>query len=186
MKLGIVSSALDCDFEAELDRFQALGLDAIEIGGYHADRRFGDPARLLQDAGELDRWTDAIATRGLEVSTLALHGAPLSPDRAVAPARRRGGDRANRVVTAVALNMRELTLNGVLDSGPFEELAARSWSFRTVGYAHDELYWRAFVSVLRELGYDDVVSIEHEDLYMSAADGLANAVEFLRPLLPSP
>lgn len=87
MKLGVVSSALtECDFEGGLHRLHALGLDAIEIGcgGYHTDRRFGDPARLLEHAGELDRWTDAIARRGLEVSALALHGAPLSPDRAVA------------------------------------------------------------------------------------------------------
>jgi sugar phosphate isomerase/epimerase len=313
MKLGIVSSALvDCDFEAGLDRLRTLGLDAIEIGcgGYHADRRFGDPVRLLKDAGALDRWSDAIARRGLEISALALHGAPLSPDRAVAErydaefraacglAERIGVGRItllagipegapgdvtpcwiasafpprnhdvlewqwerrvlpywrehahiaaehgcrlcfemhpNDVVhnpraflrlrdaigpTAglnfdpshlfwqgidtlealrsvaehvchvhakdTALNAHQVRLNGVLDSGPFEQLAARSWSFRTVGYGHDALYWRAFVSVLREVGYDDVVSIEHEDLYMSARDGLAKAVGFLRPLLPSP
>ena len=87
VKLGVVSSALaDCDFEAGLDRLQSLGVEAIEIGcgGYHADRRFGDPARLAADAGACDRWKDAIDAHGLEISALALHGAPLSPDRAVA------------------------------------------------------------------------------------------------------
>lgn len=76
-------------------------------------------------------------------------------------------------------------LNGVVDSGSFEALGTRSWLFRTVGYGHDDLYWRTFVSVLREVGYDDVVSIEHEDLHMSPSDGLTKAVEFLRPLLPA-
>jgi sugar phosphate isomerase/epimerase len=84
-----------------------------------------------------------------------------------------------------ALNMREVRVNGVLDSVPFEQIAARAWSFRTIGFGHDDLYWRSFVSVLREVGYDGVVSIEHEDLYMSAADGLAKAVGFLAPLIPS-
>ena len=40
--------------------------------------------------------------------------------------------------------------------------------------------------MLREIGYDGVVSIEHEDLYLTPRDGLAKAVAFLRPLLPSP
>jgi hypothetical protein len=85
MKLGVVSSALaGCGFEAGLDRLRDLGLGAIEIGcgGYHADRSFGHPARLLE--GELDRWSEAIAERGLEISALAIHGAPLSPDRSSA------------------------------------------------------------------------------------------------------
>ena len=84
-----------------------------------------------------------------------------------------------------ALNARRVRLDGVLDNRPFEDLAARSWSFRTVGFGHGDLYWRSFVSVLREIGYDDVVSIEHEDLYLSPRDGLAKAVAFLRPLLPA-
>jgi len=312
VKLGVVSSALvDCGFEAGLDRLRALGVEAIEIGcgGYHADRRFGDTARLAADAGARDRWRDAIAQRGLELSALALHGAPLSPDRAVADrydaefraacrlaerigvgrltllagipegapgdatpcwiasafppgnrdvlewqweqrvvpywrehariatdhgcrlcfemhpndvvynpraflrlreaigpaaglnfdpshlfwqgidtldALRSVGEHVHHVhAKDTALNMRRVRIDGVLDSGPFEALPERSWSFRTIGFGHGELYWREFVSVLREIGYDGVVSIEHEDLYLGPRDGLAKAVAFLRPLLPS-
>jgi sugar phosphate isomerase/epimerase len=312
MKLGVVSSALaGCDFEPGLDRLRDLGLGAIEIGcgGYHADRRFGDPARLLEDASELDRWSEAIAERGLEISALAIHGAPLSPDRGVADrydaefraacrlAERIGVTRITllagipegapgdvtpcwiasafppgnrdvlewqwdrrvvpywrehaRIATDhgcrlcfemhpndvvynprsflrlrdaigpaaglnydpshlfwqgidtlealrsvaehvyhvhakdTAIDEREVMLNGVLDERPFEDVATRSWSFRTIGFGHGERYWRAFFSALREIGYDGVVSIEHEDLHMTPADGLTKAVGFLAPLLPS-
>ena len=58
-------------------------------------------------------------------------------------------------------------VNGVLDATPFSELDKRAWEFRTVGYGHDEMFWRDFVSVLRAIGYDDIVSIEHEDEYMT-------------------
>jgi sugar phosphate isomerase/epimerase len=312
VRLGVVTSALaGCGFEAGLDRLRELGVDAIEIGcgGYHADRSFGDPARLIEDSGQRDRWSEAIAARGLEISALALHGAPLSPDREVAtrydaefraacrlaelagvtritllagipegapgdatpcwiasafpPGNRdvlewqwerrvvpywserariaadhgcrlcfemhpndvvynpraflrlreaigpvaalnfdpshlfwQGIDtlEALRALSAhvdhvhakdTALNGGAVRLHGVLDNGPFEELAARSWSFRTIGFGHGELYWREFVSALREIGYDGTVSIEHEDLYLAPDDGLAKAVAFLRPLVPA-
>jgi sugar phosphate isomerase/epimerase len=36
---------------------------------------------------------------------------------------------------------------------------------------------------LRRIGYDDVLSIEHEDCLMSAREGLDKAVQFLKPIL---
>ncbi len=74
-------------------------------------------------------------------------------------------------------------VNGVLDATPFSRLGERAWSFRTVGYGHDALFWRQFVSTLREIGYDDVLSIEHEDEYMDLLEGLQKGAEFLRPLI---
>jgi sugar phosphate isomerase/epimerase len=52
--------------------------------------------------------------------------------------------------------------------------------FRTVGYGHDELLWRQFLSALREVGYDDVVSIEHEDALASPEEGVQKAIALLR------
>lgn len=74
-------------------------------------------------------------------------------------------------------------LNGVLDPKPLTELRDRAWSFRTVGYGHGALFWREFVSTLRLIGYDDVVSIEHEDEYLQIEDGLAKAVRLLSDVL---
>lgn len=70
--------------------------------------------------------------------------------------------------------------NGVLDTGKYTNEAGRSWIFRTVGYGHDAQYWRDMISNLRLVGYDRVLSIEHEDSLMSLDEGLAKAVEFLR------
>lgn len=74
-------------------------------------------------------------------------------------------------------------VNGVLDPKPFSELDQRAWDFRTVGYGHGESFWREFVSVLRAIEYDDVVSIEHEDEYMDPQEGLEKAVELLKSVV---
>jgi sugar phosphate isomerase/epimerase len=70
--------------------------------------------------------------------------------------------------------------NGGLDTTSYTKVKARSWSFRTVGYGHGETFWRDFAATLRLIGYDGVVSIEHEDPLMSTDEGLRRAVEVLR------
>ena len=40
---------------------------------------------------------------------------------------------------------------------------------------HALTWWRDFVSNLRMIGYDDVLSIEHEDSLMSTREGLAQS-----------
>ena len=47
-----------------------------------------------------------------------------------------------------------------------------------MGWGHDELEWKRIVSSLRLIGYDYVLSIEHEDAMMSTDDGIASAVTF--------
>jgi sugar phosphate isomerase/epimerase len=37
--------------------------------------------------------------------------------------------------------------------------------------------------MLRQVGYDGVLSIEHEDSYMSMPEGLRKAVDYLRGVL---
>lgn len=73
--------------------------------------------------------------------------------------------------------------NGVLDTGHFSNEAQRSWIFRTVGYGHGEEVWRAICSELRMAGYDDVMSIEHEDSLMTPLEGLEKAVAFLKNVM---
>lgn len=69
---------------------------------------------------------------------------------------------------------------GVLDTKHYGKILDRSWTFRTVGYGHGELFWRQALSTLRTVGYDYVVSIEHEDPLASRDEGLAHAVSLLR------
>jgi sugar phosphate isomerase/epimerase len=74
-------------------------------------------------------------------------------------------------------------VNGVLDTKPYADEANRSWIFRTVGYGHDLKFWKDLVSNLRLVGYDDVLSMEHEDSLMSLREGLEKGVSFLRSLV---
>ena len=73
--------------------------------------------------------------------------------------------------------------NGVLDTKPYSRVLDRSWVFRTVGFGHDAGVWRDIISTLRAVGYDYVLSIEHEDSLMSIDEGLEKAVVFLKDLL---
>jgi sugar phosphate isomerase/epimerase len=70
--------------------------------------------------------------------------------------------------------------SGVLDTKPYTDEINRAWIFRAVGYGHGAEWWNSFVSTLRMVGYDDVLSIEHEDSLMSIDEGIAKAVAFLR------
>ncbi|MGI6744911.1 MAG: Xylose isomerase-like TIM barrel [Firmicutes bacterium ADurb.Bin300] len=74
-------------------------------------------------------------------------------------------------------------VNGVLDVKSYADEINRSWIFRSVGYGNDSLYWKDIISNLRLVGYDYVVSIEHEDSLMSQNEGLSKAVKFLKDCL---
>ncbi|NLA73266.1 MAG: sugar phosphate isomerase/epimerase [Clostridiales bacterium] len=74
-------------------------------------------------------------------------------------------------------------VNGVLDVKSYADEINRSWIFRSVGYGNDALYWKDVISNLRLVGYDYVVSIEHEDSLMSQNEGLSKAVKLLKECL---
>jgi len=73
--------------------------------------------------------------------------------------------------------------DGVLDTKPYSDEINRSWIFRTVGYGNSLSFWKDFVSTLRMIGYDDVLSIEHEDSLMSTEEGFRKAVDLLNAVL---
>ncbi len=75
--------------------------------------------------------------------------------------------------------------DGVLDTKHYSDEINRGWVFRAVGYGNDMQYWRDIVSNLRLVGYDKVMSIEHEDSLMSIDEGLSKAVAFLREAIMS-
>jgi sugar phosphate isomerase/epimerase len=73
-----------------------------------------------------------------------------------------------------------IALNGCNDHKPYDRIPDRSWTFRTIGYGHDLKFWKDFISALRLVGYDHVISIEHEDAMMSVDEGLSKAVAVLK------
>ena len=76
-------------------------------------------------------------------------------------------------------------VNGVLDTKHYSDEINRSWIFRSVGYGHGADVWKDILSTLRMVGYDHVLSIEHEDSLMSNNEGLRKAVECLKQAIIS-
>lgn len=70
--------------------------------------------------------------------------------------------------------------NGVLDTKTIDRFAGRAWNFVAVGSGHNEQWWSEFLSVVRMAGYDDVVSLEMEDLTMSMMDGHLYSLDILK------
>lgn len=312
MFLGsIATNFTDLTPEEGLALMRRLGVTHLELacGGFFDDLRFGDPRALLADRHALARWQYDLDAAGVTISALAVHGAPLSPDRAQATRHTEdfivacefaeaigvsritllaglpeavAGDRSpawivvadpgdnvdvlerqwqERVLpywrghAAIAddrgvrlcfemvgsdvlhnppalLRLRaeigdvigcnfdpshlfwqgidplraieyldgaiyhahakdtEITdvaaVTGLLDVKPFALPQERAWNFRTAGQGHGVDFWRSYVAALQSAGYDDVISIEHEDARVDGATGLSDAVAFLRPLVTTP
>jgi len=70
--------------------------------------------------------------------------------------------------------------NGNLDTKSYGDILERSWVFRSVGFGHGLDWWKDFVSNLRMIGYDHVLSIEHEDGLMTSTEGLRKAMDVLK------
>mgnify|MGYP001499098889 CR=1 FL=1 len=81
------------------------------------------------------------------------------------------------------VDVRNTKINGVLDTKHYGNELERSWIFRSVGYGNDYQMWKDIVSALRMVGYDDVLSIEHEDSLMSPNEGLQKAITFLQQVM---
>jgi sugar phosphate isomerase/epimerase len=78
------------------------------------------------------------------------------------------------------LERRLIGPNGVFDTKTIDQFADRSWNYVAVGCGHDVRWWKEFVSVLRMSGYDDVISLEMEDLTMSMLDGHLTSIKVLK------
>jgi len=71
-------------------------------------------------------------------------------------------------------------IDGVLDARPPNHYAERAWNYITLGYGHGETWWRQFCTALKQVGYDDGLSIEHEDMMLSPMEGMRKSVALLR------
>ncbi|MEZ4589833.1 MAG: sugar phosphate isomerase/epimerase [Chloroflexota bacterium] len=73
-----------------------------------------------------------------------------------------------------------ISVNGCNDNKPYDQILNRAWTFRSIGYGHDGQVWKDIISALRLVGYDYVISIEHEDALMSTDEGLGKGVVMLK------
>lgn len=83
----------------------------------------------------------------------------------------------------VRIDETNCSVNGVLDTKHYGDEIHRSWLFRTVGYGHGMQVWKDIAGALAAVGYDDVLSIEHEDSLMSCMEGLHKAILFLKKII---
>lgn len=82
------------------------------------------------------------------------------------------------------LNAPVQATTSLLETGSLMDIPARSWSHVTLGIGHGEDWWRQFCYRLRMAGYDGWISIEHEDVLISALEGLEKSVDLMRRVMP--
>jgi sugar phosphate isomerase/epimerase len=74
----------------------------------------------------------------------------------------------------------EVHRSGVIPTGGWMR-PNRGFRFRVPGWG--QVNWRRVITALVSVGYDYVLSFEHEDPVMSPEDGAEKAIEYLRPLM---
>jgi sugar phosphate isomerase/epimerase len=74
-------------------------------------------------------------------------------------------------------------VNGLFDVTPYSDIAHRSWSSADIGFGHDLAVWKAIVENLMAVGYEHVISIEHESPYTSSRVGVARNAQALQQVL---
>jgi sugar phosphate isomerase/epimerase len=72
----------------------------------------------------------------------------------------------------------------LLENGSLMNIAARSWSFITLGFGHGEEWWRQFCYRLKMAGYDGWLSVEHEDVVLNSLEGLEKSIALLKGVMP--
>ena len=73
-----------------------------------------------------------------------------------------------------------IQMGGVLMHGDWQRLD-KSFRFRIPGWG--DVPWKKVITELSLVGYDYVMSYEHEDVTMSVGDGVEKVVAYLKPLL---
>lgn len=84
----------------------------------------------------------------------------------------------------VALYPRAVARDGVAPACRYDDWDARSWTYRAIGFGHPDSFWNEFFTTLRRCGYDDVVSLEIEESFMSMDEALEKSVATVRRALP--
>jgi len=73
-----------------------------------------------------------------------------------------------------------LSTSGCIPTGAWRR-PGRGFRFRVVGWG--DVPWKRVMTALLEVGYNYVMSYEHEDAVMSREDGVEKCIAFLKPLI---
>ena len=152
-------------------RDQGVAHLCLELHGY----------QNVYSVATLKRLRDAVGDTvgaNLDPSHLMWMGAdPLAAARALGDAIYYVHAKDTRIEPSIA------GVNGVIDTTPGSAYESRARNYITLGRGHDESWWRGFVSTLADVGYDGVLSIEHEDPAMSAVEGVEESVALLQRVI---
>jgi sugar phosphate isomerase/epimerase len=83
------------------------------------------------------------------------------------------------------INKPVCAVNSRMENGALMDIPARAWSYITLGYGHDQSFWKDFCYRLRMAGYDGWLSIEHEDVMLGREEGVRKSVELLKTVAPA-
>lgn len=171
---------LERQWVAAIDLWRVLGREAVATGVERIALEL-HPLHLAYNVPTLLRMRDAVGpVIGANVDPSHLFWQQMDPVaviRALGPAVHHVHMKDTEIVPD------QVSIAGVLDQRPFDDPAHRAWVFRTVGSVHGHAFWSAFVAALREVGYDDVLSIENEDAGLRPEAAVREAARFMRSVL---
>jgi sugar phosphate isomerase/epimerase len=81
------------------------------------------------------------------------------------------------------LNQERIRRQGVLHFAPPSDPAKAPWHFASVGEGRDTAAWATLLRAVRKAGYDDVISIEHEDPRYDGEEGTSRSLAGLKRAL---
>lgn len=173
-------SLLERQWAAATDLWQDLGAAARAAGVERIALEL-HPLHLVYNVPTLQRLRDAVGpVIGANIDPSHLFWQQMDPlvvIRALGPAVFHVHLKDTQIVPD------QVAIAGVLDQRSFDDPAQRAWVFRTAGSVHGHEFWSAFVAALREVGYDDVLSIENEDAGLTPEAAVEKAARFMRTVL---
>ena len=174
---------LDRQWTAAIELWQDLGSFAVA----HGVKRLAfelHPLHLVYNVPTLRRMREAVGSViGANVDPSHLFWQqmdPLAVIQALGPAVHHVHLKDTELVAD------QVAIAGVLDQRLFADPANRAWVFRAAGSVRGPEFWSAFIATLGRAGYDDVLSIENEDISLPPEQAVEWTAAFMRPLLADP
>jgi sugar phosphate isomerase/epimerase len=71
-------------------------------------------------------------------------------------------------------------VDGLIDPKPVTPVKGRSWNYVSLGHGNSYRAWLDILQALKDVGYDDVVSIENEDYSLDADTAISTSASVLK------
>lgn len=175
MKLGMLTVMMaDQPVEKVLDLMVSYKMEAVEFySGAMFPNAHCNPDELLKDDAKLKNFKKMLSSRNMFISALSCHGNPLHSDPKIGPVHA-------EFIRKTILLAEKLEVDRIIG---FAGCPAGCEKDTMPNWVHKQEYWSQYLINLRMIGYDYVLSIEHEDSLMSAAEGLDKAVNYLNTII---